>query len=242
MLRASLLSFFIISISMHCVNTQHTFHVFEHSQTLIIGCSMGCCKSSSSTHSVSSHHPTLVVSDRDDWGHRACRNNDHLNKTQIPRRFYTIGSHHWPCPYSPIHMGQVFQDGHLLRGWWLTTQVEELWGRLCSPLHSTSSHHPKQALSCKDAHKANHSCRSQSHCKIYMIGSYHQACTYSLRHTQLCVSRSLSSHHPTLYQLGRLSHKANHLRRSHIPRWCYMMRRNRPAYPYNRIHMGQVFQ
>ena len=152
-------------------------------------------KSCSRTHSVSSHHPTQEVFHLDDWEHRACRNNDHWNRIQIPRRFYMIGSHHRPCPYSPIHMCQVFQDDHLLlRGWCLTTQVEELlvmvllMGKSCSRTHSVSSHHPTQEVSRLDdwEHRAcqnnDHWNRIQISRMFCMIGSHHQACRYSSRH------------------------------------------------------------
>ena len=192
---ASLLPFFIKPICMQCKNAQHNCHVSAHSHMLINDWSMEYRKLSSSSHSVSLHHPIQGVSHRDDWEHRACRNNDHWNKTQIPRRFYMIGSHHPPCPYSPIHMGQVFHDDHLLlRGWWLKTQVEELlmvvWlmGKLCSRTHNVSSHHPTQEVFHLDdwEHRAcqnsDHWNKTQIPRRFYMIGSHHPPCPYSPIH------------------------------------------------------------
>ena len=65
-------------------------------------------KSCSSTHSVSSHHPTQEDWHRDDWERRVGRNSDHWNRIHIPRRFYMIGSHHRACTYSQKHTGELF--------------------------------------------------------------------------------------------------------------------------------------
>ena len=180
---------------MQCMNTQHTCHLFVYGQMLINDWSMGFRKSSSSTHSVSSHHPTQVVSHRDDWERRVGRNSNHWNRIHIPRRFYMIGSHHRACLYSQIHMCQVFQDDHLLlMGWCLTKQVEQLvmmvWlvGKSCFHTHSVSSHHPIQEVWHQDdwerraGRNSNHWNRIHIPHRFYMIGSHRQACRCSVTH------------------------------------------------------------
>ena len=116
-------------------NRRHMGQVFQEDELLLSGWWLSEAehllmlvrlvgKSCSRTHSVSSHHPTQEV---DHWEHRACRENDHWNKLQISRRLYMIGSHHWACHYSLIHICQILQDKHLLlRGWCLTTKADKL--------------------------------------------------------------------------------------------------------------------
>ena len=128
-----------------------------------------------------------------------------------------------------------------------------------SGTRSVSSHHPTSVEGRMDGlgHRVSQKGHLQSRIHVlrrfYMIGSHLWACRHSPRHTGHLLmgglrlvsmsssqTRSVCSHHPTLWEEHRACHRGHLWSRIHIPRRFCMIGSHRWAYRYSPRHTGHL--